>query len=115
MKDIELLVNYEGKRVVYGIRPEHLIYSESSNFTGKENYSFTNDFIFMNSVILTEEYFDIEKIGKSSVMGFNNSNTGSANNTARWTFSIKDPNNPGAIKSYGYNDQDVPKELTVLL
>ena len=37
----DLLVNYEGKRLVYGIRPEHLIYSESSNFEGKENYSFT--------------------------------------------------------------------------
>ena len=84
----------------------HFATVETIEVDNKENYSFTNDFIFMNSVILTGKYFDIEKIGKSSAMGFNNSNTGASNSTARWTFSIKDPSNPSKTKSYGYLVED---------
>ena len=67
----------------------HFATVETIEVDDKENYSYTNDFIYMNSVILTDEYFEIEKIGNSPVMGFNNNATGAANNTARWTFSIK--------------------------
>ena len=36
----ELLVHYEGKEIVYGIRPENLIYSESSLFEENSDYAF---------------------------------------------------------------------------
>lgn len=84
----------------------HFATVETIEVDDKENYSYTNDFIFMNSVILTDEYFEIEKIGKSSVMGFSNKSNGYINNTAKWTFSIKDPNNPSKTISYGFNEED---------
>ncbi|MDE7213512.1 MAG: sn-glycerol-3-phosphate ABC transporter ATP-binding protein UgpC [Anaeroplasmataceae bacterium] len=37
----KLLKNYEERRVVYGIRPEHLIYHESSLFENVKKHSFT--------------------------------------------------------------------------
>ena len=37
----KLLKNYEGRRLVYGIRPEHLIFHESSLFENAKKYSFT--------------------------------------------------------------------------
>ena len=36
----KLLKNYEGRRLVYGIRPEHLIFHESSLFENAKKYSF---------------------------------------------------------------------------
>lgn len=83
----------------------HFSTVESIEVDDKENYSYTNDFIFMNSVILPEKYFNIEKIGKSSVMGFSNRSNGYINNTAKWTFSIKDPTNQSKTIYYGYNQE----------
>ncbi len=37
---LKLLKDYDGKRIVYGIRPENLVYSESSKFEGLKDYSF---------------------------------------------------------------------------
>lgn len=39
----ELLADYENKRVVYGIRPENLIYEKDERFAGNEDKSFTID------------------------------------------------------------------------
>lgn len=36
-----LLKNYEGKRIVYGIRPENLIYNQSEAFEKAKKYAFT--------------------------------------------------------------------------
>ena len=84
----------------------HFATVESVELEDKENYSFTNDFIVMNSVILNEEYFEIEKIGKSSVIGLSNRPNGYISHTAKWTFSIKNPNNPSQTISYGFNEED---------
>ena len=37
----KLLINYEGKRIVYGIRPENLIYNQSEAFDKVKKYTFT--------------------------------------------------------------------------
>ena len=37
----ELLKNYDGRRIVYGIRPENLVYSESSNFESVKEFAFS--------------------------------------------------------------------------
>ena len=37
----KLLRHYEGKRIVYGIRPENLVYSKDDSFAKHQNYSFT--------------------------------------------------------------------------
>lgn len=84
----------------------HFATVESVKIEDKENYSFLNDFIFMNSVILNRQYFDIEKIGDNSSMGFSNSKNGQLNSVAKWTFSIKDPNDPNKTNYYGYNEPD---------
>lgn len=84
----------------------HFATVESVELEDKENYSFTNDFIVMNSVILNEEYFEIEKIGKSSVIGLSNRPNEYISHTAKWTFSIKNPNNPSQTISYGFNEED---------
>lgn len=84
----------------------HFATVESVELEDKENYSFTNDFIVMNSVILNDEYFEIEKIGKSSVIGLSNRPNGYINHTAKWTFSIKNPNDPSQTISYGFNEED---------
>ncbi len=81
----------------------HFATVETVKLEDKENYSFTNDFIVMNSVILNEEYFNIEKIGDASVISVSNRDNGFINNTAKWTFSVKDKNNPNNTISYGYN------------
>lgn len=110
--NIRLNLTHQKDYVVVGIiktnyeQWTHFATVETIEVDDKENYAYTNDFIFMNSVILTDEYFEIEKIGKSSVMGFSNRSNGYINNTAKWTFSIKDPNNPSKTISYGYNEED---------
>lgn len=83
----------------------HFSTVESIEVDDKENYAYTNDFIFMSSVILTEKYFNIEKIGNSSVIGVSNRDNGHVNNTAKWTFSIKDPLDPSKTIYYGYNQE----------
>ena len=84
----------------------HFATVESVELEDKENYSFTNDFIVMNSVILNEEYFEIEKIGGSSVIGLSNRPNGYISHTAKWTFSAKDLSNPSKTNTYGYNEED---------
>ena len=42
-EQIKLLANYENKRVVYGIRPENLIYEKDERFAGLEDFSFSFD------------------------------------------------------------------------
>lgn len=39
-KQRELLADYEGKRIVYGVRPENLIYEEDERFNRRADYSF---------------------------------------------------------------------------
>lgn len=39
-KQCELLADYEGKRIVYGIRPENLIYEEDERFNRRADYLF---------------------------------------------------------------------------
>ncbi|MCH5159127.1 MAG: ATP-binding cassette domain-containing protein [Clostridiales bacterium] len=39
----KLLENYEGKRIIYGIRPENLIYEKDEKFDRFKNYSFAYD------------------------------------------------------------------------
>lgn len=84
----------------------HFATVESVELEDKENYSFTNDFIVMNSVILNDEYFEIEKIGGSSVIGLSNRPNGYISHTAKWTFSAKDLSDPNKINTYGYNEAD---------
>lgn len=84
----------------------HFATVESVELEDKENYSFTNDFIIMNSVILNDEYFEIEKIGGSSVIGLSNRPNGYISHTAKWTFSAKDLSDPTKINTYGYNEPD---------
>lgn len=84
----------------------HFATVESVELEDKENYSFTNDFIVMNSVILNDEYFEIEKIGGSSVIGLSNRPNGYISHTAKWTFSAKDLSDPNKINTYGYNEPD---------
>lgn len=71
----------------------HFINVETVKTEDKENYSFQNDFIFMNSVILSEEYFDLEKTGTSSIIPLSNYTNASVNSTAHWSFSTNDINN----------------------
>ena len=71
----------------------------------KANYSYTNDMIVMNSVIVNQKYFDIEKIGESSTISFSNDSNGSQYHTAKWTFSAKDLNNANKVNVYGYKEE----------
>ena len=84
----------------------HFSTVESVKTEDKENYSYYNDFIFMNSVILNDEYFEIEKISDNPSMLFINSNTEEINNMASWTFSVKDLQDETKTIYYGYNEQD---------
>ncbi len=84
----------------------HFATVETVKTEDKENYAFINDFIFMNSVILNDEYFDIEKISDNASIGFSNDKNETINNFARWTFSAKDPSDPSKTNYYGYNEPD---------
>lgn len=84
----------------------HFATVESVKTEDKENYSYINDFIFMNSVILNSNYFDIEKFSDNSAMLFTNSNNENINDIARWTFSVKDLNDSTKTNYYGYNELD---------
>jgi ABC-type antimicrobial peptide transport system permease subunit len=57
----------------------------------------------MNSVILNDKYFEIEKIGKSSIIGFSNDVNGQITCVGKWTFSAESLANPGVTNYYGYN------------
>lgn len=60
---------------------------EKVEVSDKENYAFTNDFTFMNSIILCENYFQTEKIGKTATIAFNNRPNGSSNSSGKWSVS----------------------------
>lgn len=84
----------------------HFSTVESVKTEDKENYSYLNDFTFMNSVILNDEYFEIEKISDNPSMLFINSDTDEKNNVANWTFSVKDSTDSSKTIYYGYNEPD---------
>lgn len=61
---------------------------ETVEVDDKENYSYTYDSIFFNSVILNEIYFNIEKIGDSKVLAFNNRANGAQNSLGKWRVEV---------------------------
>lgn len=65
----------------------HFSNVETVNVDDKENYSYINDFKFMNSVILTEEYFNDEKVGGSILPFTNASNASMYQSLGRWKLS----------------------------
>lgn len=81
----------------------HFSTIEDVSYDDKENYSFTNEFVVMNSVILNDKYFEIEKIGKSSIIGFSNDVNGQITCVGKWTFSAESLTTPGVTNYYGYN------------
>lgn len=65
----------------------HFATIESIEFDDKENYSYLNDFIYFNSVILNEKYFDIEKIGHTNIIALNNYTNAETNSLGNWSIS----------------------------
>ncbi len=84
---------------------KHFANVETIELSDKANYSYTNDMIIMNSVIINQKYFDVEKIGESSTISFSNDNNGSQYHTAKWTFSAQDLNNANKVNVYGYKEE----------
>ncbi len=88
----------------------HFATVESVEYDDKENYSYLNDFIYMNSVILNSKYFDIEKTGDSNIMAFNNYTNASNNSLANWSISkttATGTNTYAADKAIGFTNNDL--------
>ncbi len=75
----------------------HFAVVESVKLDDKDNYSYLNDFTYMNSVILNTKYFDIEKAGSSNHMAFSNSST---KGLGSWSISTQSKTEAGVINTY---------------
>lgn len=65
---------------------------ESVDVSDKANYSYEYDFLYFNSVIIDELYFNLEKIGPSKLLSFNNRPNGSVNSLGKWRVELADKN-----------------------
>lgn len=83
---------------------KHFANVEQVELSDKANYSYTNDLIFMNSVIINEKYFNIEKTGESTIISFSNNANGSQNHTAKWTFSAQSLNDSSVTNVFGFKE-----------